>query len=291
MAAGPSMTIASNVVTRATGDFVADGFVVNQWVKMTGWDTAANNTIAKISALTTTTMTLVGPTLTDQGSGETDVSIVMGAQIVNGTEFRSFGIEKEFTDLSNVFAALRGMVIDTVNLSISADAIITGSFGFLGKDMKAETATFGDGSNTAAPTNTIMNAIDDVDVLYEALASLDITAFSMALANNLRARLQVGTLGAISIGTGSVGITGTLQAYFESNALMTKYLNFTETSIAIVFIDAAGNTYVLDLPAIKFTSGQAVSTGLNADVISDMAWTAKRHATEGITIRLARFAA
>lgn len=290
MAAGPSCTISSNVVTRGTGDFVADGFDVGSWVRMSGWNTAANNGYFKISAVTTTTMTLTGGTLTNQGAGETDVEIEQGAQITNGTELRSFAIERQFQDLSNEFTILNGMCIEQFSLEIAADQVITGSFSFLGKTEDSATATAGDGSNTAASTTGVMNGIDNVSKVVENGSSFSITGLSLAVKNNLRQRLQVATLGPISIGSGECTATGTVRAYFTSKAIMDKYRDFTATSLALVLVDSASNAYVIDFPRVKFSSGQQVAGGKNQDVIADLPFTAYMHPTESVTVRIQRWA-
>lgn len=290
MAAGPSMTIASNVVTRATGSFVTDGFAVGRWVRMLGWNTAVNNGYFKISAVAATTLTLTGGTLTNQGSAETDVEIEQGAMITNGTELRSFAIERQFQDLSSEFTVLNGMCIEQISMEIAADQVITGSFAFLGKTEDSATATAGTGTNTAASTTGVMNGIDNVNKVLENGTSFSITGLSLAIKNNLRQRLQVATLGPISIGSGECTATGTLRAYFTSKAIMDKYRDFTATSISLVLVDSASNAYVVDFPRVKFSSGQQVAGGKNTDIIADLPFTAYMHATELVTVRIQRWA-
>lgn len=288
-----SQTIASNVITRDAGDYVADGFVVGQWVTMSGWDVAANNILVRVSAVDTLTLTVVAATLTDEAVGETDVTITIEAYIQNGTEFRSFTIEKEFTDLTTTFSVFRGMAVDTINLTIGADEILNGTFGFIGKDEQSPrpTATVGDGTNDAAASNDVMNGVDHVTSVLEGSAydtELPITAFTLALANSLRARLQVGTLGAVSLGTGTVGVTGTIQSFFETQDQMNKYLAATATALAFIFTDSAANRYVLDMPRMRFTSGATVAAGQNQDILADLGYTAYRDVATDQTIRLTR---
>ncbi len=84
-------------------------------------------------------------------------------------------------------------------------------------------------------------------------------------------------------------MTGTLQAFFASKTEMDKYRNFTTSSIAVQLQDDAGNTYIIDFPSIKYTDGENVVSGENTDIIADLPFTAFRDATEGITIRIAKF--
>ena len=134
-----------------------------------------------------------------------------------------------------------------------------------------------------------MNVVDDLYSILEGASSTDMTSLSLQLQNNLRQQKIVGEVGPDSLAQGTIGLAGTVQAYFESASLMDKYLNFTASSLAVVAEDAAGNAYVIDLPQVKYTSGQRVAGGQNQDIIADMAFSAYRESTEDVTIRIARF--
>jgi hypothetical protein len=71
---------------------------------------------------------------------------------------------------------------------------------------------------------------------------------------------------------------------------MNKYLNNTYSSLAVVFSDASNNTYIFDIPRIKYTSGTRVAGGINTDIIATLNWNAVMDPTELITMRITRFA-
>lgn len=275
-------------ITRASGSWISDGYEVNQWVRVSGAANAGNNGFGKIVSRTATDLVIKY-----NGNGVNEVAgasitVVQGAMITNGTTFRSFALEREYADLSNEFAMFNGMCIDTFALNVAADAILTGSFGFLGKKETSATATAAS-VLTPATTEDVMNAVDDVTAVIENGARFDITAFAMNLANNLRNRLQVATLGAISIGTGTIGVTGNLTYYYGSKALMDKYLAFTATSLAFI-VTKSSKSYIIDFPRVKFSQGQRVAGGINTDVMGEMQYQAFRDPTENVTIRIQRFA-
>lgn len=260
-----------------------------QWIEVRGFVNADNNGFFKIVSATSTKIVVEG-NLTTEAAGPS-VNIDRGGEVKNGTTFKSYSIEKHYQDLTTTFEVLRGMAINSLALNVTPDAILTGTFGFLGKDSISGSATVGDGSNTSAPTNDVMNAIDHVKYIAEAGAVYGSTGFDFTLNNNLRSRQQIGTLGAVSLGTGTIDITGTVQAYFDNSTVMDKYLNFTDTSLGIVVEDGAGNAYVFDFPRVKYTSGRRVAGGINTDIIADMAFTAYREPTENVTLRVVRFPA
>ena len=264
---------------------------VNEWIEVRGFVDPANNGFFKVLTPVTATKIIVGGgTLVTEAVGPS-VDITQLASITNGVTQASFSLEKEFSDVASEFEALRGMEIDTMSLEVAVGAIISGAFGFMGKNAASGSATIGTGPNNAAPTTQVMNAVDHVDAILEAQTSFNSTGFTMELANNLRTRQEVSELGPVSVGTGKVNVSGTLTQFFATKAIMDKYLNFTTTSIAIIVEDTLGNGYIFDFPEVRYTEGRRVAGGENSDIIADMSWRATKEDTETITIRIARFAA
>ena len=267
-------------------------FVAGQWVRTSGFATAGNNTYRKVVSVAAGELEVEGGDYTDESAGS-PFEVEMGAQIVNGVTFKSYGIEKEYTDLSNTFALLLGMGIDGMSLAVTPDGLITGAFTFVGKkeESPSPTATSGDGSPTAAAQNQVMNAVDNVTLVLENKTSYDITEFNLNIANNLRSRLQVGELGAISLGSGTVNVSGSFTAYFNSAAAYNRYLAYTTTNLSLVFVDADGNAYVIDIPAVKLSNGRRVAGGINQDIVAAFDFKAFRASAEDVTVRIARWAA
>ena len=126
-----------------------------------------------------------------------------------------------------------------------------------------------------------MAAVEDVQKILEKDAAYGSVGFTLNLNNNLRQRAEIGTLGAVSVGAGSLDLTGNIQAYFATQNAMDRYLNFTNSNIAIIFADSAGNNYVIDIPEVLYTDGKRVSGGRNPDIIAELFLTANRDTTEG----------
>lgn len=261
-----------------------------EWIRVsgfTGTGTTANGYFRVVSA-TSTKIVVSGVTLVDDAAGEA-VTIKRGDKITNGTTFKSNSIEKRFTSVSNTFELLKGMAPNTMNLSVASGSIVSIAFGFLGKNAVSGTSSVA-GGNTAATSTDVMNAVDDVVAILENMVTMGSTEFTLSLNNNLGERLQIATLGAVSLRSGSIDLTGTIKAYLSSNALLDKFLNATASAFAIVFKDAAGNAIIFDVPRVKYSSGQRVAGGINQDVIADLAWTAERDPTLGYMIGIHRIA-
>jgi len=262
-------------------------FSAHQWIYVTGFANAANNGFFKLASATAAKLTVSTGTLVTEAASE-NITVQMGSQITNGTTLDSYNFEKDFKDLSNVLALFKGMCINSLTLNIPADGIITGGFGFIGSAEEALTAT-GGSEYTAVTTTKVMTGANHVPEILENLSDIAILDLSLSLNNNLRTRMQVGTLGVASIGVGSIDLTGSLTLNLANATLYNKFLNQTVTSIALAVRDTVGNGYVIELPAVKITSGKRSAGGINTDVIGEFEFKAYMDSTESITIRIARF--
>lgn len=295
-------TISVNTTLNCFESTVDDTFAnydAEEWVLVSGFTStaAANNGVHKISSIATETPTtlennrmITYDTLTAASAGDS-ITITQGGSITEGTTVASIAFEKHFQDLTTTFHQFNGCMVNTFNLSVAIEAILSGSMNILGKRMVTSTSTGGDGTNTAAPTNDVMNSIDNVVAILNANDAYGSTGFDFNLNNNLRSRLQIGTLGAISIGTGSFNGAGSLNAYFTSSSQIDYYVDFVETSLALQLVDNDSNYYVFDYPAVKFTDGDVIATGINTDVMVNMSFELKMDSDEEHMIRVARFPA
>jgi hypothetical protein len=278
-----------NSIHDSASQFVTKGYQPNQWVKLSGFSTTGNNGWAKIVSVDPDEMVLSHITLTDEAAGST-VTIQMGGQIVNGTEdFVSWNVERQYIDLTpDVFSVFLGMCLNTLSLDIPADGIITGSLTFMGSKEESKASSYGTGYSGATVTK-VMTGVNHVDQVLEGESEIGILSFSMSVTNNLRQRMQVGTLGVVDMGMGTIEISGSVSLYLTDATLFDKYLNQTPTSFAIAFTDTDGNSYLIELPALKLVDGTRPAGGLNTDVVGEFEWRAYLDSSEGITVRIARF--
>lgn len=262
---------------------------VGEWIRVTGFTETANNGYFKVLTATSQKITVSGGTLVTEAAGDS-IDIDQAASLVNGTTPNSYTIEREYEDVANEFAYFTGMMVDQFNLNVPSRGKVNGSFQFIGKQEVSATATQGDGSPTAAPTNSIMQTVDHVSAILENYGAVTVVEANISLSNNLRDRAAVGVLGALSIGSGRCRVSGNVQLYFSSKTIPDKYLNFTESSLCIV-LAGSGGQYVFELPATHYTDMTRGASGVDQDVIVNVALGAKKDASEAKTIRVSRWAA
>lgn len=285
-----SGTFSATAATRTfSGTDVAAGLIVGQWVKVAGFSAAVDGYYKVATVASDDAFTVVQAVAADV-TGTGDESVVMGSQLVNGTTFSSYTIQKQFQDLTDDWEAFTGMAVEQLDLRVNVDGIVTGTVGWIGKGSTSQTSNLGSSIN-AAPLFEVMNAIDNVVGMFEDGSSISLTNFNIQANNNLRGRKRIGELGPFSMGAGKYNITGSIEGYYEGPSRISKFLNDTPTSIAIVFRDSAGNAYVFDLPQVKFSSGTRNTTGTNTDVKEPLNFTAYRDPSELVTLRVVRFPA
>ena len=279
-------------LTRSAGSWITDGILtthVGRWVRTAGFAAANNNGLAKIVSVAATILTVTNIGMTAVGATATTTATLL-AEILAGTTVSSISIERNYAEIATEFAAYTGQLINQISLNGTANGIMTGSFGFLGKQETSFAATIGTGAPVASYSTVtpVMNGIDNMEACFEGNISAALFSFTFQLQNNLRERLQMGTLGPISIATGQIGISGNIVVYFTSKTLADKFLNFTGSSLAFKFKDSSGNRCVWDIPQLKYSSGPRPAAGINQDVFLTMGFTGYINPTELQSFRIVR---
>lgn len=272
------------------GSSVTHAVVAGQWIELTG--SAADDGFHLVTAVSGQELT-VESIATTETLDETDAATVTGARLRNGTTEKSYTLEKEFNDITQLLS-YTGCEVNQGTMNFATGSIVNGTFSVIGGGSAIGTSTVGTGSPNAAPTNEVMNAVSNIGSLREGgteVTSAYLNEISFTINNNLRGQEAVANLGFVGIGTGRCDVTGSFTAYFEDQTLYNKYLNGTRTSLDIRIADASGNAYVISMPEIEYDSGTVVAEGGNADVMVSLSFTAIRDVTYDNTIQICRFAA
>jgi len=174
-----------------------------------------------------------------------------------GTTRKSFTIERAFLDITQ-FGVFTGCMVNTFNLSIPANNIVTGSFGIVGKDGSYSASPLSI-SPTASKTNSPYDSF--TGVIKEGTNEIAVvTSLEISVNNALDPNFVIGSDAAAAITDGRSNVTGTVSAYFENVALLDKFIDETESSIEIT-LGGATNKYDILLPRIKYTGGDNPVTG------------------------------
>lgn len=293
-----------NALTSTTLDFTTLGLAAGMWIKIGGsaagekYATAACNGWARISAVAANLLSLdrVPTGWTDDTGAAKTIQVFYGDYVRNGTTKKSLTIEQTFSDLTTPeYFYLRGSRVESFGLSGDTQAIMTYSLAVQSVSIENTTTRVSGATNVAAPTNTPLNTSDDVGRVAENDTELvggtnPCLSMSFTLNNNVRRQPQVGSVNSAGIGIGRSSITGSLTTYYESNQMYTKLIAGTETNYDLRLVDPGGTAaIVLDLPRIKFTSGDPSVPGIDTDRVLAADYQALRHATLGYTVHYQTF--
>jgi len=294
------ISISATTLDTVAGDFTSLGLSVGDWVKVSGFGTAASNGVFRVSG--TVTADSIPVTRSAGAAIETagaSVTIEAGDSLTNGVTQKSYTVERSFQDQATpLYEYLRGMVPGTFSLTASAKALVTCSFGFTGSTQEYSTTRVTGLTDTDATVSgafDVFNASSNVGKIVEGgniVAGANfVTEATIEIENNLRERNAVGSLGATSIGSGEFMVTGTLNTFFDDQTLAEKVVNNTASSFSISLNDNAGNTLVFDLPKVKFSEGSPEVGSKNEDVMLNLSFQAIISPDMGKTMRITRFTA
>ena len=261
-----SLSATSTGYARASGSFIDDGFVVGQTVTSSGF-TAGYNGKSVITSVDATTLdtAIIGAgehAAQTTGAGK---QLIASPQISAASERGSFTFVRHFSDIQaadNPFYVYRGVEINSLQLTISANSIATGTFSVTGQSQETAQSLAAMGTPTF-PTASATSTLDSfTGTLQEGGTTIAVvTEISLTLANGIEPRFVIGSRDSINPSVGRSNLTGQISAFFEDSTLVNKFLNETESSLIFSMPDADGNMQRYKIPRIKYTGGQPDVSG------------------------------
>jgi hypothetical protein len=202
-----------------------------------------------------------------------------------GTTVSSFTLEDGALDITQ-YRAFTGCMVNTMQMSIAPNQMTTATFGIIGKNM-TQSATPLDASLTAAsnnePFDSFSGAISEGGSTIAYVNSIDFT-----LNNNLNPTFALGSVTTPQVEFGMSSLEGTMTVFYQDAALITKFLNETESSLSIVLDDRVGGlNYTLLMPRIKI-NGAAVPVASPASRLLTIPFVALRDSSTGTQLRITR---
>lgn len=185
-----------------------------------------------------------------------------------GTTRRSFTLERKFADLATAeFHRYTGCEFNTLSMTIAPNALVTTTFGVIGKDIALATTEIGSSTYSSDVGNTPFDSF--TGTITEGGSSIaTVTELTFSIENGLEALFSVGSDTTNRPSIGKSRVTGSLTTYFDSKALYEKFLNETASEIVCTLTDTAGNDLQIDIPNVKYNSGQPDVSGEGAVTVS-----------------------
>jgi hypothetical protein len=278
--------------TRSSGSFIDDGIESDKPFIASGFDDPGLNGVfmaGTVTALAVPATPLEGQTMVVEAAAAARQLDSEEAVLKAGTTRRSFTIERYFSDIDsgdNPYHRFTGSEFNTLSLAIASDAMITGSFGVVGKGLATAGAILSGETYKAASTTSPVDSFTG-SLNENGGAQAVVTEISLELDNGLAPRFVVGSNETILPSIGRSNVTGSVTAFFENATMLDKFINETESSIDFEMPDGAGNILKVTLPRIKYSGGQPDVSG-EGPITLAMPFQALLDSTSGTNIQIDR---
>jgi hypothetical protein len=280
-------TAGAKTITRAAGDFAADGYQVGDIVKNIGATPPGDNGFFKITVVSAATLTVEAAANFTGSVG--NVTVVRGARMKNGTNRDFFDVEVARLDVS-LFELFRKMAVDGLALTVSDNAITQAAFSLVGISSERSSpapVTLSWADPTAGP---ILDALG-VPVFNVGAAAFSAKSIGFQIANNIRPRTQVGTLGGTAMAWGAFQVTTRITAYYSNFTEINNFTGNNPTDMWFVMQDANNKALSFSFPQYKWSDLAADTRGLNQDDYLEGSGQAYLDPVELCTMRVQRWVA
>jgi hypothetical protein len=195
-------------------------------------------------------------------------------------------MEKTFLDLTEKAIIYKGMMANTMSLSVTYGEIINGSFGFVGVDYQAVDGAANfitDGRTITDPalTQSLNGSIDMPLIVSDVVGQIDglefcIQSLELSLDNNNIPQTCIGKAAPKDYSFNTANISINLSAYLANDNWDILQKKLTQESFSIGFIvrnDDGG--YGFYMPAVQVSFDDPASGGPNQDIMLEMSGMAK----------------
>lgn len=200
-----------------------------------------------------------------------------------GNTQKYFTLERRYTGISE-FQPFLGCLMNGFNFSAQPNGMVTGAFSVLGMGLMTPA------SSTLASVSTATAGNDPFDgftgTITEGGSAANITALDLTLTNNGALPYIIGSDTAPHANVGMFGATGNVTAFFESEALVNKFLAETESALTIEFEGIDGGDLEFDFSSVKYT-GSSV-TEADEGLLVSMPFTATFNTGDASTLVITR---
>jgi hypothetical protein len=188
-----------------------------------------------------------------------------------GTTLQSLSIEDYAADIDQA-KLFEGMIVNSASFSIKPNQMVQTTFSLIGQDMAiSQTQRTTTAAVTNVPFDSYSGAISIGNAGGALTGSSIITGIDFTVNNNANPTYVVGSAITPEMEYGLCTVEGTLTAYFDDAALLTRFINETETAIRVgVNIPGGGATslYSFFFPRVKINGGNVPATGQASRVLT-----------------------
>ena len=168
-----------------------------------------------------------------------------------------------------------GCEISSMALNFASRAAVKGSMNIMGQIETVDTAILTGATYTQPNANPIETAVSVASLAILGLNPVPrIKNLSLNIERGLRIRDQVGSLYSSQFGISTTKVTGSFDAYFESNTVYSQVLAHGIGALSLNFGGTANKRYTISLPNVQLLDGQRKLGTRNTDVMVTIAFEA-----------------
>lgn len=198
-------------------------------------------------------------------------------------------IEFHQTDLTGAFARFLSARCSQLTLDIAAGSIITGTMNFFGQQGQAAATALGSGvtpefAGTSAPILTATTGVTAIEI-DDVAVSRKCRRISLDINANISPKDAVAEKFAIGLTRGQLNVGGSIEWYYEDNALFQAFVAHQRAKIMIELTDAVGNTMDIIIPGAHYTGGTPTQPGVNTPAQQTTPFNAEREDEGGLMIQ------
>lgn len=263
----------------STNGDLFNSVVAGQWIRVSGYTAgnAATNGLYRVTAVDVANDEIQvsqtagnGANIVDGAASTGSEVNIQGSYVRNGTEFRSFYIEKQLA--AALFLFYGGSYISDGNLNAQVGGFMEGSFNFLCASESNGTSTASTGGPLAAPSGRVIDTVagfQQLEVNDTAIAAVVQGINWTVTKNNARAQYGLGQADAQGMARGTIDVSGSMSVYFTNFDLYTLYKNETDQLVSFAALDDLGQGYIFTLPGVTLMNPQVVAGGPDTDIVSE----------------------
>lgn len=270
---------------RGSGSFVDEGVEVGDFLILSNFATAANNTIVMATVVTALEVTFAHPAgMVDAASEAATYQIA--DKLTIGTTKKSLTIEKTFLDLTTKGIVYKGALVSAMELNFEYGALVSGSFDTQANDYDpadaaSEFASYEHYITDPATTNTLNGSVDMPFLTTNVTGSfvqdsMCIQSLKLNLNNNLTVQTCIGRAAPENYSPGTAQIGVELSSYLKDANWDMLARKLSQEAFAIGFlVKNTDGWYGFYLPALQVSFDDPSSGGQNQDISMEMTGTAK----------------
>ena len=197
-----------------------------------------------------------------------------------GTTPKYFSIEDAANDISQ-YRLFTGMAVSSMAVSLAPNQMVTTTFSMVGKNgtISASAKTV-DAASSNQPFDAYSGDLS-IGNVASATTSAIVTSLDFTLDNALSPTFVIGDDSTPQLEYGMASVEGTLSAYFEDAALITRFLDEVESELIVSVNDpTAANEYTFTFPRIKINGADVPVDGQTGSRVIQMPFVALYDATE-----------